>query len=120
MTDPSPPRYALSRDGTPIAYWQTGGDPGLVLVHGTTADHTRWQHLLPLLEPHLSACAMDRRGRGASGDAPDYSLQREAEDVAAAVVADSGEPVAVFGHPYGAQCALEAALVTDRIERLVL
>ena len=30
-----------SRDGTEIAYWETGEGPPLVLVHGTTADHTR-------------------------------------------------------------------------------
>lgn len=118
---------AVSRDGTPIAHWRTGhstpGGTRLVLVHGTTADHTRWRTLLPLLEPHVTVHAMDRRGRGGSGDAPGYSLQREAEDVAAvvdAVALDADEPVAVFGHSYGAHCALEAALLTDRINAMVL
>ena len=32
----------VSRDGTEIAYWTNGEGPPLVLVHGTTADHTRW------------------------------------------------------------------------------
>ena len=65
----------VSFDGAPIAYWTSGTGPALVLVHGTTADHTRWQLLLPLLEPHVTVYAMDRRGRGASGDAPDYALE---------------------------------------------
>lgn len=29
-----------SADGTPIAYWRSGRGPALVLVHGSTADHT--------------------------------------------------------------------------------
>jgi len=31
-----------SNDGTPIVYERNGTGPALVLVHGTTADHTRW------------------------------------------------------------------------------
>ena len=30
-----------SRDGTPIAYRRSGHGPPLVLVHGTSADHSR-------------------------------------------------------------------------------
>lgn len=62
---------------------------------------------------------MDRRGRGESGDTPDYTLIREAEDVAAVVEA-IGEPVFVLGHSHGALCSLEAALLTDQISRLIL
>jgi hypothetical protein len=36
----------VSRDGTKIAYWTSGDGPPLVLVHGTTADHTRWAPVL--------------------------------------------------------------------------
>jgi pimeloyl-ACP methyl ester carboxylesterase len=62
-----------SRDGTEIAYWTTGHGPPLVLVHGTPADHTRWWPLLPHLERHFTVHAIDRRGRGASGDSPEYT-----------------------------------------------
>jgi pimeloyl-ACP methyl ester carboxylesterase len=72
----------VSGDGTAIAYWTSGVGPPLVLVHGTTADPTRWRPLLPYLEPHATVHAIDRRGRGASGDAPDYQVTREFEDVA--------------------------------------
>jgi pimeloyl-ACP methyl ester carboxylesterase len=114
---------AVAPDGTPIVFWRTGQGPALILVHGTTADHTRWQGILPMLEPHVTVHAMDRRGRGASGDAPDYSLQSEAADVAAvvdAVAASTGGTVDVFGHSYGALCALEAVLLTTGVRRLVL
>ena len=54
---------AISRDGTAIAYWRSGRGRPLVLVHGTTADHTRWQPVLELFEPDATVYAMDRRGR---------------------------------------------------------
>lgn len=62
---------------------------------------------------------MDRRGRGGSGDSPAYDLQREAEDVAA-VVDSIGEPVSVLGHSYGGLCAIESALLTANLHRLIL
>lgn len=114
---------AVSRDGTPIAYWHSGDGPALALAHGTTADHTRWETVLPLLEPHRSVHAMDRRGRCASGDAARYAIEEEAFDVAAVVdaIADAtGGPVDVLGHSHGAICALEASLLTTGMRRLVL
>jgi len=45
------------------AYWTSGDGPPLVLVHGTTADHTRWAPVLKYLEPHVTVHAMRvRRG----------------------------------------------------------
>jgi pimeloyl-ACP methyl ester carboxylesterase len=112
-----------SRDGTEIAYWTSGEGPPLVLVHGTTADHSRWRPLLPYLEPHATVHAMDRRGRGASGDGPDYDVAREFEDVAAVVdsVAEaSGSAVDVLGHSFGGSVAFGAAALTSNLRRLVL
>jgi pimeloyl-ACP methyl ester carboxylesterase len=100
-TDEPSVMRVLSRDGTQIAYWTSGEGPPLVVVHGTPADHTRWRPLLPYLEPQVTVHAMDRRGRGASGDAPDYDLAREYEDVTAvvdAVAAASGAGVDLYGH----------------------
>lgn len=125
-----------SADGTTIAFERTGDGPPLVLVHGTTADHTRWEPARPALAEHFEVYAMDRRGRGdsgegperrsgdqpdadASGGAPEYAIDREVEDVVAVVDAVD-EPVALLGHSFGAICALEAALRTDDVERLVL
>lgn len=110
---------ATSRDGTAIGYWRSGQGRPLVLVHGTTADHSRWRTVLPLLEPHATVYAVDRRGRGASGDGADYAIEDEFADVAAVVDA-IGEPVDLVGHSYGAVCALEATLLTAGVRRLVL
>jgi pimeloyl-ACP methyl ester carboxylesterase len=108
-----------SRDGTPIAYERSGKGPPLVLVHGSTADHTRWANILPKLNQEFSVLAMDRRGRGGSGDAENYSLEQEYEDVAA-VVRAAGSGANLLGHSFGALCAMEAALRVDNLNRLVL
>ena len=108
-----------SRDGTEIAFERRGSGPPLLLVHGTTADHARWDRISPRFEDDFTVVAMDRRGRGGSGDGPDYDLAREAEDVAAVVDA-MGQPVCLLGHSFGGICALEAALLTDAVVRMVL
>jgi pimeloyl-ACP methyl ester carboxylesterase len=113
------PESVTSKDGTPITCWRSGQGPPLVLVHGTAADHNRWAPVLPAFEQRFTVFAVDRRGRGGSGDSEDYSVDREFEDVAA--VADSlGEPPVLLGHSYGALCALEAAMLTRNIRKLVL
>lgn len=114
---------AVSEDGTEIGYWSTGHGQPLVVVHGGTADHTRWQTVLPYFEPHATVHAVDRRGRGASGDGPDYALEREFEDVAAVVdtVAEAtGGPVDLVGHSFGALCAVGGVALTSSVRRLVL
>jgi pimeloyl-ACP methyl ester carboxylesterase len=118
----TPASRVRSPDGTAIAVFETAdaratGRPPLVLVHGTTADHTTWRIVGPMLARSRRVLAMDRRGRGASGDAPDYAIEREFEDVAA--VAEALGPVDVVGHSYGGRCALGASLRTGAIRRVV-
>lgn len=109
-----------SRDGTRIAFWQSGGGPPLLLVHGATADHTTtWRFVLQEFERRFTVYAMDRRGRGGSGDSAEYNLRREAEDIVA-VIDSIGEPVNMLGHSYGGLCAIEAALLTTNLRRLIL
>ena len=111
-----------SADGTPIAYWRTGEGSPLLLVHGTTCDHTTWADVLPALERRFSVFTMDRRGRGQSGDNPAYAHQRELEDIAAviAAIAAAEGPVDVLGHSFGALCSLEATLLSKNVRRLIL
>ncbi len=108
-----------SKDGTRIVVECAGAGPSLVIVHGGTGDRSRWKPLFPLFASNFTVCAMDRRGHGASGDSLNYSMQKEAEDVAAVVNSRPG-PVFVMGHSYGGVCALEAAFLTNKIAKLVL
>lgn len=124
---PDPPSlFVTSGDGTPIALFMSGeaaaGTRPLLLVHGTSGDHRTWRVVGPMLGRHRQLWAMDRRGRGASGDAPAWSIEREVEDVAAAagaLAADSGGPVDVVGHSLGGRLALAAARATPAVGRVV-
>ena len=111
-----------SADGTEIAYERTGSGPPLVLVPGGGAnDHTRWElaGVRPAFAEHCTVYAIDGRGLGQSGDSDEYALEREFEDVAA--VADAiDEPAVLLGHSSGGLLALEAALRTDNLRKLVL
>jgi pimeloyl-ACP methyl ester carboxylesterase len=108
-----------SKDGTTIAFRRSGSGPALLFVHGMTADHRSWTRISPYFEGHFTVYAMDRRGRGSSGDSPDYDFMHEVEDVSA-LVESIGKPVNVFGHSLGGLICLEAALLTDKIGSLIL
>jgi pimeloyl-ACP methyl ester carboxylesterase len=108
-----------SKDGTTIAFRKSGTGPSLVLIHGGTADHTRWDPVLPQLQKRFTVYAVDRRGRGKSIDTGEYAIAREFEDIAA-VVDSIGKPVYLLGHSFGGFCSLEAALFTDNISKLIL
>ena len=127
-----PRRYRSSRDGVelavfeviPSAHSRDAGRLPLLLVHGATADHTTWRAVGPMFAAARPVFALDRRGRGASGDAADYAIEREYEDLAAvaeALAANQDSPyVDVAGHSYGGRCALGATLLTPRIRRVVV
>jgi pimeloyl-ACP methyl ester carboxylesterase len=110
-----------SKDGTKIGYARTGSGPPLLLIHGTTDDHTRWAPTLPALEEHFTVYAMNRRGRGGSGDSITYRLEDEVADVVALIDEGSaGGKVDVVAYSYGAICAIEAGRQRASIGRLVL
>lgn len=110
---------ATSTDGTQIAYQKTGEGPPLLLVHGTGRDHAFWQRSLTGLVGGMTVYSIDRRGRGGSGDAVRYALDREVEDVIAVIEA-ANQPVYLLGHSFGAIVALETALRIDRLRSLIL
>jgi pimeloyl-ACP methyl ester carboxylesterase len=91
-----------------------------VLVHGSgAANPTAWTDVFPALTGHFRVYTPDRRGYRASGDGPSYAIQREYEDIAAVVDA-AGEPAHLLGHSFGGLCALEAALLTRNVRKLIL
>ncbi len=109
----------LSKDGTSIAGSVGGEGTPVALVHGTCGSDFSWALVRPHLELRHTAYAVQRRGRGESGDGPHYALAREAEDVAA-VVDSLGARAGLVGHSFGANCALEASLLTTNLSWLVL
>ena len=113
-----PVRHTTSADGTPIGYRVDGSGEPLLFVHGVATTGADWLFVKRQLTEHFSVVVMDRRGRGSSGDAPEHSMEREAEDVLAVLDAIDGR--LLVGHSYGALCSILAAQRTDRLERLVL
>jgi pimeloyl-ACP methyl ester carboxylesterase len=109
----------ISTDGTPIAVEQSGSGSPLMLVHGTGADHTRWAPVIPQLSQQFTVYCIDRRGHGDSGEAKEYSIQREYEDIAA-VASAIDRPVDILGHSFGAACVLGAAQTISNLRRLIL
>ena len=110
-----------SRDGTPIAVFALGDGAPLLLVHGTSADHTTWRVTGPMLARRRRVVAMDRRGRGDSGDAATWTIERELEDVTAvagAIAASSGAAIDVVGHSLGGRIALAASVGAPVIRRV--
>jgi pimeloyl-ACP methyl ester carboxylesterase len=114
---------AISKDGTEIGYFTSGKGPPLLLVHGGLGDHSRWDALRPHLEPHRTIHAMDRRGRGISGDHPNYDIMREFEDVTAvidAVAEVSDHPVDIYAHSAGGIYTVGASKSTSNIRSLTI
>ncbi len=77
MTDISPRQTQVtSADGTVIAVTVTGQGRPLVVSPGALCTAQDWQLLADVLAPHMTTYAVDRRGHGASGDSPDFSIER--------------------------------------------
>lgn len=108
-----------SADGTQIAVLWAGDGPPLVLVVGAFSDRNSAAELVASLARSYNVCTYDRRGRGASGDAPVYESAREIEDLTAVLDA-CPQPPFVVGHSSGGALALEAAAAGARMRRLAV
>jgi pimeloyl-ACP methyl ester carboxylesterase len=117
-------RHAVpSADGVVIGLMTAGSGPPLLVVHGGFGQIESWRSMWPQLTDLFRVTALDRRGRGSSGDDGPYSLNREYEDVGAVaegLAAEHGGPVDVFAHSFGATCALGAAASGAPVRRLAL
>jgi pimeloyl-ACP methyl ester carboxylesterase len=102
--------YAISKDGTRIAYERLGSGPALILVDGALCSRAfgPMPKLAPLLAGHFTVFMYDRRGRGESGNTEPYDPGREVDDIAALLAAAGGTAFAV-GLSSGAALVLRAA-----------
>jgi len=109
----------VSRDGTRIAFECLGEGSPLILVSSALADRKDARKLAGLLARRFTVVNYDRRGRGASGDAASYAVEREVEDLAA-LIEHVGGSASVFGSSSGAVLALRAAVAGLDVDRLAL
>lgn len=108
-----------SRDQTPLAYDLIGQGPPVILVVGAFNLRSTGAGLAAFLAPHFSVISYDRRGRGESGDAGRYAVEREVEDLDA-LIRVAGGTASVVGYSSGAVLALRAAAHGLPITRLAL
>lgn len=101
-------KNAMSKDGTRIAYEQTGTGPAVILVSAALTDRGGARRLAGYLAEHFTVINYDRRGRGRSTDTQPYAVEREVEDIEGLIDA-SGGSACVFGSSSGSVLALDAA-----------
>ncbi|NRQ36118.1 alpha/beta hydrolase [Nonomuraea sp. NN258] len=110
-----------SSDGTRIAFDRVGAGPAVVLVDPAMCYRGAGPNtpLAPELARDFTVYTYDRRGRGDSGDAEEYSVEREYADLAA-LIEHAGGAAFVFGHSSGGVLAAGASLAGVPIARLAL
>lgn len=90
--------------------------PAIVLIPGITSPAVTWGFVGEVLGREFDTYVLDVRGRGLSSASPDldYSLDAQADDVAALVAALKLERVTLVGHSMGARIAARAAMREPR------
>jgi pimeloyl-ACP methyl ester carboxylesterase len=110
----------LDRDGIRLHYleWAPDGrpaeDPAVLLLHGLSSNARYWERVARHLEDGRRIVALDQRGHGLTGRAPNappvpagYAMDALLDDIAYVISElDLGKPV-VAGHSWGATVALE-------------
>lgn len=99
-----------------------GGEPGLVLLPGLTANAHCFDGLAAHLSPRLRVLAVDLRGRGLS-DKPltDYAIRDHALDIIALLDYLGLQKSVLAGHSFGALVGIYlAAHFPERIEKLII
>lgn len=120
-------KTVTSKDGTTIAFEQSGQGPALVLVGGMFEQRamdsdTSKLAAFPLLSQHFTVIHYDRRGRGGSTDTLPFAVEREIEDIEA-LIDHVGGSAFVSGISSGAALAFEAALAlgkTGKVKKLAM
>jgi pimeloyl-ACP methyl ester carboxylesterase len=107
-----PRQSTVEVDETPINVleWGTGGDPGLVLVHGGAAHARWWSHLAPKFSHQYHVVALDLSGHGDSGRRERYSHAAWATEILTVCeAAGFDRPPVVVGHSLGGLVAIQTA-----------
>ncbi|RPI93530.1 MAG: alpha/beta hydrolase [Chloroflexi bacterium] len=116
-------KKVISKDGTTIAFDQSGQGPALILVDGALQYRAFDQGMAPLaglLAKKFTVIHYDRRGRGDSTDTQPFAMEREIEDIKA-LIDEAGGPAFLYGVSSGAALAFEAALALgSKVRKLAI
>lgn len=96
--------------------------PALLLLHGNFSRYQYFQNLMPNLIPISHLYALDLRGHGRSGRAPNkYKLQDYAGDVVTFIDGIIKKPTIIFGHSLGGHVGiLTAAFYPEWVKGLII
>ncbi len=113
-------KTVTSKDGTSIAFEQTGTGPVVILVEPALSDRSGSAKLAKHLAGKFTVVSYDRRGRGKSTDTQPYAIEREVEDIEALIDATGGSAY-LFGSSSGSVLALEAAnKLSSKVKQLFM
>jgi pimeloyl-ACP methyl ester carboxylesterase len=96
--------------GVPLACFEHGSGPSVLLVHGMADGAAGWEATAADLAGEARAIAYDRRGYGGSGAPEPYertTVEEQAEDAAALLDALDAAPAVVCGRDFGALVCLD-------------
>jgi len=95
--------------------------PPLVLLHGTSRDHSCFSVLLPDLMSRFHIFAVDLPGHGSSGRVKDgYRVVDMGEDIAEFLSISIPSPAAIFGHSLGGMIGMCAAAGHANVSALIV
>src|ERR1041385_2701973 len=99
--------FAVSPDGTHIAYDVTGTGPAIILLHGGWHTRQNWHHVgyVKRLKNNFKVIAIDIRGNGESDkptDPTNYTTEKMCQDILAVADACRVEKFTIWGFSYGA------------------
>jgi pimeloyl-ACP methyl ester carboxylesterase len=111
----------VSSDGTAIAFEAAGAGLPVIIVDGALAyrEVGPSAKLAAELSRRFTVYRYDRRGRGGSGDASTYSVEREIDDIQA-LIDRAGGSASLVGISSGGVLALEAASRRLPVTKLVV
>ena len=111
-------RHVTSKDGTVIAFEQSGSGPVVIIVTGALGVYS--VDMAARLASRFTVFDMARRGRGESGDTAPYAVEREIEDIDALIDAAGGS-ASLYGMSSGAILAVKAAKVLGgKVKKIAL
>jgi pimeloyl-ACP methyl ester carboxylesterase len=117
--------FAVSRDGTRIAYEVAGSGPAVVLLHGGGQSRQAWHDngYVTRLHTDFTVITVDIRGHGES-DRPAgveaYTIDRISDDIAAVADGAQVNHFAVFGYSFGGNIARYLPACLDRVAKAVI
>ncbi|MDX6659989.1 MAG: hypothetical protein QOJ55_811 [Solirubrobacteraceae bacterium] len=106
--------------GVPLACFESGSGPSVLLVHGMADSAAGWEATAADLAGEARAIAYDRRGYGGSGAPEPYertTVEEQAEDAAALLASLDAAPAVVCGRDFGALVCLDLCKRHARLVR---